>query len=136
MSEVLNYGGCHRLGQHRRRSPSSTSAQGIATMMAKPTPQGKMNVNHWLSPTLLVSAALVCTSCATGEKEKTVVVLTTGAARNVTRMTQTPQDETNPSVSPDGKTVAFQVRKDNQYDIWTMDSATGRNVIQATSHPS
>jgi len=107
----------------------------MAIMMPKPTPKGKMKVNPLLSSTLLLSEALVGTSCATGQREKTVVMLTTGAARNVTRMSQTPQDETNPSVSPDGKTVAFQVRKDNQYDIWTMDSATGRNVIQATSHP-
>ncbi len=78
---------------------------------------------------------LVCVSCSTPQKE-TAIVLTTGAARNVTRLTQTRQDETAPVVSPDGKSVAFQVFKDNQYDIWTLDSATGRNQIQVTSHPS
>jgi len=61
--------------------------------------------------------------------------MTTGAARNVTRLTQTAQDETYPVVSPDGKTVAFEVFKDNQYDLWTIDSATGRNLTQVTSHP-
>jgi TolB protein len=88
-----------------------------------------------LKPTCLaVLTAIVCASCSTPEK-KSVVVLTTGAARNVTRMTQTPQNEINPAVSPDGKSVAFQVIKDKQSDIWTMDSASGRNVIQVTSHP-
>jgi len=80
-------------------------------------------------------ALLLCASCSTPE-QKTVIVLTTGAARNVTRLTQTPQDETAPVVSPDGKTVAFQVFKDNQYDIWTLDGASGRNQIQVTTHPS
>jgi TolB protein len=84
---------------------------------------------------LAILAVIACASCATTEK-KSVVVLTTGAARNVTRMTQTPQNEINPAISPDGKSVAFQVTKDKQNDIWTMDSATGRNVIQVTSHPS
>lgn len=82
-----------------------------------------------------ILAALVGASCSTTEK-KSVVVLTTGAARNVTRMTQTPQNEINPAISPDGKAVAFQVVKDKQNDIWTMDSATGRNLIQVTSHPN
>jgi TolB protein len=87
-----------------------------------------------LTTLLLLSAVIAgALSCAT--TEKTIVVMTTGAAKNVTRMTQTPQDETYPVVSPDGKTVAFQVFKDNQYDIWTMDSATGRNQMQVTSHP-
>jgi Tol biopolymer transport system component len=80
--------------------------------------------------------AAICVSCASADKKsKTVVVLTTGAARNVTRMTQTPQNEINPAISPDGKIVAFEVIKDKQSDIWTMDSVTGRNVIQVTSHP-
>ena len=63
------------------------------------------------------------------------MVVITGAARNVTRMTQTPTDETYPVASPDGRTVAFQVLKDGQYDIWTLDSGTGRNLVQVTSHP-
>jgi Tol biopolymer transport system component len=85
--------------------------------------------------TLAISLTALCASCVSADRNKPVVVLTTGAARNVTRMTQTPQDETNPVVSNDGKTVAFQVKKGNQQDIWTMDSTTGRNVIQVTSHP-
>ena len=84
-------------------------------------------------PAILVMVLAV--SCSTPEK-KTTIVLTTGAARNVTRLTQTPQDETFPSVSPDGRIVAFQVFKDGQYDIWTIDGATGRNLIQVTSHTS
>ena len=85
------------------------------------------------SPAILVMVLAV--SCSAPDK-KTTIVLTTGAARNVTRLTQTPQDETAPAVSPDGRTVAFQVFKDGQYDIWTIDGATGRNLIQVTSHTS
>jgi len=105
------------------------------TEQTEPLKRIKMNFGSASSWCFTVVLGVLCASCGSTEKTKTVVVLTTGAARNVTRMTQTPQDETNPVVSPDGKTVAFQVRKDNQYDIWTMDSATGRNAIQATSHP-
>jgi Tol biopolymer transport system component len=82
---------------------------------------------------LLAIIATLTPSCRTAPK--TVIVMTTGAARNVTRLTQTPQDETCPAVSPDGKSVAFQVVKDNRCDIWTLDGATGRNLVQATSHP-
>ncbi len=78
---------------------------------------------------------LLAVSCAQTDK-RTIVVITTGAARNVTRMTQTPQDEFAPVVSPDGRTVAFEVYKEGQYDLWSMDSATGRNVVQVTSHPA
>jgi TolB protein len=84
---------------------------------------------------VIMVISLSMTSCAT-RQEKIVIVTHTGAARNVTRLTQTPQDEIYPVVSPDGQTVAFQVLKDKQYDIWTMDSATGRNLIQVTSHSS
>lgn len=78
--------------------------------------------------------ALFCTSCATNKKETTVAVATT-SARNVTRITDTPNDEINPAVSPDGRVVAFQTVKNKQSDIWTVDSATGRSAIQVTSHP-
>lgn len=93
-----------------------------------------MNLNSPLRLCVVLGLAFLCAACSTTNK-KSVVVLTTGAARNVTRLTQTPQNETNPAVSPDGKTLAFQVSKGNQHDIWTMDSSTGRNLIQVTSHP-
>jgi dipeptidyl aminopeptidase/acylaminoacyl peptidase len=89
----------------------------------RPTPDGKakseftktkpMNFHSPFRSCYALCLAAVCASCSTTEK-KPVVVLTTGAARNVTRLTQTPQDETNPAVSPDGKTVAFQVSKGSQ----------------------
>ena len=88
---------------------------------------------------ILLSASLVfafCISCKTSSEKQSIVVVTTGAARNVTRLTQTPQDETGPVVSPDGRTVAFHALKDNQYDIWTLDAMSGRNQIQVTTHPS
>jgi TolB protein len=88
----------------------------------------------WKTPFFLLGLAGVLASCSTTEKQA-IVVMTTGAARNVTRLTQTSQDETYPVVSPDGKTVAFEVLKDNQYDLWTIDTATGRNLTQVTSHP-
>jgi TolB protein len=81
----------------------------------------------------LVGHALSCGS--TPKKEKSIVVVTTGAAKNVTRLTQTPQNEINPVVSPDGKTVVFQSLKNGQSDIWTINSA-GRNLVQVTSHPT
>jgi Tol biopolymer transport system component len=84
---------------------------------------------------LLLPALVALTLSCKSTGEKTIVVVTTGAARNVTRLTQTPQDETSPAVSPDGKTVAFQVLKDGQFDIWTIDTS-GRNLIQVTTHPA
>ena len=81
-------------------------------------------------------AALLTGGCVQVQQETaTTVVKHTGAAKNVTRMTQSADDETNPVVTPDGKTVAFQVQKNGQYDLWTMDTATGRNLMQATNHP-
>jgi TolB protein len=62
--------------------------------------------------------------------------VSTGAARDVTRLTQSPEDKNNPSVSPDGKIVAFQVIKDSLTGIWTIDGATGRNLIQVTTLPA
>ena len=87
-----------------------------------------------LPPASIAFCALFLTSCATGKKETTVTVVS-GAARNVTRITDAPNDEINPAVSPDGRTVAFQVFRNKQSDIWTVDSATGRSVVQVTSHP-
>ncbi len=87
----------------------------------------------------LVSAsalALLMASCSTEEKGSQVLVVSTGAARDVTRLTQSPENKNNPSVSPDGKTVAFQVFKNNLTEIWTLDGATGRNLIQVTTLPA
>jgi len=83
-----------------------------------------------LPATLLFFMAVSCST----PKTESVIVRTTGSARNVTRLTATALDETCPVISPDGRTVAFQVFKDNQYDIWTLDGATGHNRIQVTSH--
>lgn len=82
----------------------------------------------------LVSVAVFITSCATNDTQ--MLVVSTGAARDVTRLTQSPEDKNNPSVSPDGKTVAFQVFKNNLTEIWTMDGATGRDQVQVTTMPS
>ena len=67
--------------------------------------------NWWVAAAMCLPLLI---SCKTTEKAA-IVVMTTGAARNVTRLTQTPQDETAPVVSPNGQTVAFQVFKDNQF---------------------
>jgi TolB protein len=84
----------------------------------------------------LAAVAMMAVSCmAPQPKPSDVVFVSTGAARDITRLTQSPQDKSNPSVSPDGKTVAFQVFKDNLSSIWTVDGA-GRNLIQVTSLPS
>ncbi len=79
--------------------------------------------------------ALVGVSCAT-HPATPVVVVSTGAARDITRLTQSSENKDDPSVSPDGKTVAFEVFKDNLSSIWTMDGASGRNLIQVTTLPS
>jgi TolB protein len=81
----------------------------------------------------LAALAIMAVSCK--HAAAPVVVAVTGAARDITRLTQSPQPKNNPAVSPDGKTVAFQVFKDGQSGIWTLDSASGRNLIQVTSLP-
>jgi Tol biopolymer transport system component len=85
---------------------------------------------------LLCCFALFSVSCATEKKNAEVVVISTGAARDITRLTQSPEDKNNPAVSPDGKTVAFQVYKNGLSQIWTMDGKTGRNLVQVTTLPS
>lgn len=85
---------------------------------------------------LLACATLSGVSCTTENKNLPVIVVSTGAARDITRLTQSPEDKNNPAVSPDGKTVAFQVFKNGLSGIWTMDSKTGRNLVQVTTLPS
>src|SRR5580692_4610249 len=82
----------------------------------------------------LVAVALVAVSCV--QHDTQVLVVSTGAARDITRLTQSPENKNNPSVSPDGKTVAFQVFKNNLSEIWTLDGATGRDLIQVTTLPA
>jgi TolB protein len=81
----------------------------------------------------LAAVAILAASCK--HTAPPVVVAITGAAKDITRLTQTPEAKNNPAVSPDGKTVAFQVFKEGQSGIWTLDSATGRNLVQVTSLP-
>jgi len=100
-----------------------------------------MKIHYSIHPALravlcLPLLALLAVSCQTQQKAPEVVVVSTGAARDITRLTQSPQNKSNPSVSADGRTVAFQVYKDNLSGIWTMDGATGRNLIQVTTLPS
>lgn len=76
--------------------------------------------------------AFSCTSMPRGE----IVVRTTGAARNVVRLTQSREDELNPAVSPDGKSVAFQGIKQDQYEIYTVDAVSGLSRTQVTNHPA
>jgi TolB protein len=82
----------------------------------------------------LAAVSLLAVSCT--QRDTQVLVVSTGAARDVTRLTQSPENKNNPSVSPDGKTVAFQVFKNNLSEIWTLDGATGRNLIQVTTLPA
>lgn len=94
-------------------------------------------------PAILASlaTAILVVACETTKKAD-IVIVSTGAARNITRLTQSREEKSNPAVSPDGKTVAFEVFKDNQRGIWTLDGATGRNLVQVTTvqaneiHPS
>jgi TolB protein len=82
----------------------------------------------------LVPLALLAVSCV--QPDTQVLVVSTGAARDITRLTQSPENKNNPAVSPDGKTVAFQVFKSNLSEIWTLDGATGRDLIQVTTLPA
>jgi TolB protein len=82
----------------------------------------------------LAAVSLLAVSCV--QHDAQVPVVSTGAARDVTRLTQSPENKNNPSVSPDGKTVAFQVFKNNLSEIWTLVGATGRNLIQVTTLPA
>jgi len=72
---------------------------------------------------------------ACGPPKKPPPEIHTGAATNITRMTQGAEDERNPMVSADGTRIAFIVRKDKQWDIFTTDADTGRNSVQVTKHP-
>lgn len=94
-----------------------------------------MGLRRGATAAILMSTAGLWVSClTTPRQEESVIVLHTGAARNVTRLTQTPEDETNAVVSPDGSSLAFQVFKNGQYDLWTLDPKTGRNLVQVTNH--
>lgn len=100
----------------------------------KLTPAINQSIKSVFGLAAIAATAILATSC-TSPKHASVVVVSTGAARDITRLTQSPENKNNPSISPDGKTVAFQVFKDNLSSIWTVDSA-GRELVQVTSMPS
>jgi len=79
--------------------------------------------------------ALVAVSCTT-PTPTSVVLVSTGAARDITRLTESPENKDNPAVSPDGKTVAFQVHKDGMDGIWTLNGESGRDLVQVTTLPA
>ena len=83
-----------------------------------------------------LSLALFTTSCTTSKPNTPVVVVSTGAARDITRLTQSPENKDNPMVSPDGKSVAFQEFKESLSGIWTLNGQNGRSLVQVTTLPS
>jgi len=46
------------------------------------------------------------------------------------------EDERSPNVSSDGGRVLFQAKKNRQWEIFSCDADTGRNLVQIVSHPS
>ena len=85
---------------------------------------------------LCTSASLLLAQCASTNANQVLEIRTvSGAARNITRLTQSPDDELHPTVSPDGKLVAFQVLKNGQFDIYALDTTTGVSRVQVTDHP-
>ncbi len=81
-----------------------------------------------------LSLALITVSCTTSRSLAPVV--STGAARDITRLTESQENKDNPTVSPDGKSVAFQEYKDDLSSIWTLNGGNGRNLVQVTTLPS
>ena len=53
---------------------------------------------------------------------------------NVTRLTDNPAEDTFPSLSPDGKRIAFQSARDGYNEIYVMDS-DGSKVTRLTNVP-
>ena len=81
----------------------------------------------------LLALTISLVQCASGVEERNVVIRTvSGAARNITRLTQSGDDELIPTVSPDGRHVAFQVMRNGQYDICTFDAVNTASRVQVT----
>jgi TolB protein len=93
----------------------------------------KGNVSQFVFFIPVLAAAAGCVSAKPAE---TIVIETTGAGRNVTRITQTPEDEIDPAVSPDGLQIAFQVISEGQSDIYSINTTTVGGRVQVTNHPS
>ena len=79
---------------------------------------------------VLVTARAVDTA---GNEASTTVGVTV-AGRTVTRLTNEPQPDRNPTWSPDGTQIAFEARRpEGHYDIWMMD-ADGGNPTRLTTN--
>ncbi|HEU5013766.1 MAG TPA: hypothetical protein VFT66_14675 [Roseiflexaceae bacterium] len=50
-------------------------------------------------------------------------------------LTQSPDDERGPSISPDGRTIAFAAHHDHNWDVYTMDFAAG-SLHRLTDDPA
>lgn len=87
-----------------------------------------------LTAVALPALPLLLAACVSAPVTKVIVIETTGAGRNVTRVTQTSEDEVDPSVSPDGAQVAFVILKNGLGDIYSMNTKSGTGRIQITNH--
>lgn len=87
----------------------------------------------------LSSAALIllagCAGTEYGRRGKTFVFPTSGAVTNLTQITTEKGPDIYPSVSPDGERLAFQRSQKDNYDIWVVDTETGRGLTRVTNHP-
>ena len=79
---------------------------------------------------MLVTARAFDTSGNSSSESITVTV----SDRTVTRLTDWPNDDMNPSWSPDGTAIVFQSRRpEGHFDIWTM-AEDGSNLTRLTSN--
>lgn len=94
------------------------------------------STSRLLAALALGFAATGCASTTPQAEAEVVIETSSGAVRNLVRLTSSVDAERNPVVSPDGQKVAFNVDKDGQLDIISIDTRTGLARTQITNHKS
>lgn len=84
-------------------------------------------------PALWLAVTALLTGCATEEMKPTAAV------SNLQRVTFREAIELQPSVSPDGRKLAFAAKLRNAgekapFNVWVLDTADQRNLVQVTQH--